>query len=99
MESSKSKRTDLTILREREICEYKEGNEKATQAQIADFFSRKWGVSIARRTVGDILKRKADWTSSESHQLRAKRARKSKFTDLEEALGMWFTVMQTKKAL
>ena len=58
-------RTDISIGRKKEICEYKDKNPSATQGDIAVIFQKIWGISIARRTVGDILKRKADWESTE----------------------------------
>ena len=72
---------------QKEICDYKEKNTKATQDQIAEHsFLQIWSTSIARRTVGDILKRKADWNIAEAHQLKAKRLRTPKFATVEEAL-------------
>ena len=35
----------------------------------------------------------------ENHQSSQKRLRKPKFEALEEALGIWFVTMQTKKAI
>ena len=93
------RRTDLTFLQKKEICDYKDAYAKATQDSIAEHFTRKWGTPIARRTVGNILQRKADWTTVEVHQLKAKRSRKPKFAVLEEALAMWFATMQAKKAI
>lgn len=97
--ASKRSRTDLTMAKKKEICDYKEKNAKATQDQIAEHFSRVWNTSIARRTIGDILKRKADWNSAEAHQLKAKRIRTPKFATVEEALAMWFAGMQAKKGI
>ena len=97
--ASKRSRTDLTLARKKEICDYKEKNVKATQDQIAEHFSKIWKISIVRRTVGDILTRKADWNIAETHQLNAKRQRVPKFAAVEEALSMWFSVMQAKKAI
>ena len=87
------------MAQKREICAYKEANQKFTQDAIAEHFSRKWEVKIARRTVGNILERRSEWTAIECHNLKAKRARKPKFAVLEEALAMWFTIMQAKKAI
>jgi hypothetical protein len=55
--ASAKPRTDLTLA-QKEICEYKQNNQKATQDSIALLFSRKWNLRIARRTVGNILERK-----------------------------------------
>ena len=49
--------------------------------------------------MGDVLKRKIDWETRESHQRSQKHMRKPKFESLEEALGMWFSTMQAKKAI
>ena len=86
--ATKRSRTDLTLEKKKAICDYKDKNTKATQDQIAEHFSRIWNTSIARRTVGDILKRKADWNIAEAHQLKAKRKRTPKFATVEEALTM-----------
>ena len=43
------------------MCEFKAKHAKSTQEQIAEHFSSKWSIHIAQRTVGDVLKRKADW--------------------------------------
>ena len=97
--ATKRSRTELTITQKQEICTYKEKNTKATQEQLADHFSKQWKTSIARRTIGDILKRKADWDVHKAHQIKVKRMRKPKFEAVEEALGMWFQGMQAKKAI
>ena len=51
---------------------YKEAYAKATQDSIAEHFTCKWGTPIARRTVGNTLQKKADWTTVEVHQLKVK---------------------------
>ena len=99
MAACKRRRTDLNLAQKKEVCAYKETNPKATQDSIASLFSRKWDLNIARRTVGNILERKADWDSIDANKLKAKRARKPKFAVLEEALAMWFSTMQAKKAV
>ena len=38
----------------------------------SEHFTCKWGTPIARRTVGNTLQRKADWTTVEVHQLKVK---------------------------
>ena len=93
-----AKRNNLTLTQKKEICDYKQEHPMTTQESIADFFSRKWKVRIAR-TVGNILERKRDWTAIDPHQSKAKRARKPKFAVLEEALAMWLSMMQAKKAI
>jgi hypothetical protein len=92
-------RTEISIAQKREICQYKEENPGATQIDIATVFQRKWKTTIARRTVGDILKRKSDWESTEAYQMKTKRAKKPKFEELEHALGLWFAQMEAKKAI
>ena len=82
----------------KEIHDCKEKNTKATQDnQPAKHFSQIWSTLIARRMVGDILKRKADWNVAEAHQSKAKRLRTLKFATVEEVLAMWFPGMQVKK--
>ena len=39
---------------------FKVKHAKSTQEQIAEHFSSKWSFHIVQRTVGDVLKRKAD---------------------------------------
>ena len=97
--SNKRSRTDLTILQKKAICEYKDKNSKATQESIADHFSRQFGTSIARRTIGNILEKKNEWLSVDAHHLKCKRSRKPKFALVEEALATWFGTMQAKKAV
>ena len=94
----KRARCDLTVL-QKEMCEFKAKHARSAQEQIAEHFSSKWSIHIARRTVGDVLKRKINWETRESHQCSQKRMRKPKFELLEEALGMWFSTMQAKKAI
>ena len=94
---------DLTVSQKKEICEFKDKHAKSTQEQIAEYFSGKWSFHIARRTVGDVLKRKGEtywetyWETQEAHQRSQKHMRKPKFKSLEEALGMWFSTMQAKR--
>ena len=45
------------------------------------------------------MERKCDWTAINPPPIQAKRARKPKFTVLEEALVMWFSTEQAKKAI
>ena len=94
-----AKCNDLTLTQKKEICDYKQKHPTTTQELIAKLFLHKWKFRIARRTVGNILERKCDWTAIDSHQSKAKRARKPKFAVLEEALAMWFSTMQAKKAI
>ena len=61
-------RTDISIVQKKELCQYKEENPGATQGDIATVFQRKW-IPIAR-TVGDILKRNANWDTSNTYQLK-----------------------------
>lgn len=97
--STSNRRTALTVAEKKEICKYKEDHQGASQDNIAELFSRKWQKRIARRTVGNVLERKAEWNTIDSHQLKAKKARKPKFAVLEEALAMWFSTMLAKKAI
>ena len=97
---STKRRTDLTVAQKREIYAYKEVNQKFTQDTIAKHpLLHKWEVKIARRTVGNILERRSERTAIECHNTKAKRAKKPRFAVLEEALVMWFTTMQAKKAI
>lgn len=97
--ASKWQRTDISVTQKKEICDFKAKHASATQEQISECFSKKWGINIARRTVGDILKHKADWDICEAHRSKQKRFRKPRFETLEEALGIWFSTMQAKKAI
>ena len=54
-------RCNLTVLQKKEMCEFKTKHAKSTQGQIAEHVSSKWSIHIAQRTVGDVLKCKADW--------------------------------------
>ena len=83
--ASKRSRKVLTMAQKKEIYDYKEKNTKATQDQIAEHFSEIWSTSIARRTVGDSLKWKADWNMAEAHShfLQTKHLRTPKFATVE----------------
>ena len=97
--TKKRSRCELTVTQKKEICDFKAKHAKSTQEQLSEHFSKKWSFNIARRTIGDVLKRKADWETRENHQSSQKRLRKPKFEALEEALGIWFATMQAKKAI
>ena len=97
--AAKCSRVDLTMKQKKEICDHKERNPKTMQEIIAEIFSKKWNIKIVRGTVGDILKNRECWSSVEGNLLRAKRMRKPKFGEVEEALYLWFSTMQAKKAI
>ena len=97
--ASKRSRTDLTMAQKKEICHYKKKNSAVTQKQISELFSLEWSTSIVRRTGGNILRRRVDWEIAETHQSKTKRFRKPKFVEVEEALSLWFSTMQAKKAI
>ena len=99
MAAAKRSRVDISMKQKREICEYKDSYPQMSQDALSEHFSKKWQVQIARRTVGDILKRKECWSSVEGSVLRAKRLRRPKFQEVEEALALWFSTMQAKKAI
>ena len=79
----------------KEICQYKEDNPGALQGNITTVFQRK--IPIARRTVRDILKRKANWNATYTYQLKTKRKNKPKFEELKHMLGLWFAIMEAEQ--
>ena len=52
---------DLTVSQKKEIFEFKVKHAKSTQEQIAEYFPGKWSFHIVQSTVGNVLKRNANW--------------------------------------
>ena len=45
------------------------------------------------------MKRKSYQEATDTHQLKTKRVKKTKFEELERALGLWCAFMEAKKAI
>ena len=63
-------------------------NPKMTQDDLARFASAKFGLSLGRSTVSDILKESDKWIATAAGSQTKKRA--PKHEQLEEALFLWF---------
>ena len=87
MESRKRKRIVLEPSRKSEIVKYANEHPKASQQDVANYFSVLWDYPVNRRTVGDILARREKWQEADST---VKAARPPKEPQLEDALFMWF---------
>lgn len=64
MELSRRWRVNLTRAQKREICAYSDLKRKASQQDIADYFTWLWGFEMKRRTVGDILSEREKWIAN-----------------------------------
>ena len=96
----KRKRSDFTALQKREIVEYKVKNPKETYDSIARVFATKWGTSLDKSTVGDILKEKEKWMVVMEHDPNAKclRSRPALYVNLEDCVFLWMSQVQSKGA-
>ena len=66
MESRKRKRIVLEPSRKLEIVKYANEHPKASQQDVANYFSVLWDYPVNRRTVGDILARREKWQDTDS---------------------------------
>ena len=83
----KRKMSDFTALQKREIVEYKMKNPKETYDSIARVYATKWGTSLGKSTVGDILKK---WMVVMEHDPNAKclRSRPALYVNLEDCFPL-----------
>ena len=97
----KRKRSNFTALQNREIVEYKMKNPKETYDSISRVFATKWGTSLGKSTVGDILKEKEKWMVVMEHDLNAKclRSRPALYVNLEDCVFLWMSQVQSKGAI
>ena len=86
---SKRGRVDLTVEQKRAICYYKQANQKASQAEIAEHFTKafKLDKTIGRTTICDIVKKVTKWEGAKSSN--AKRLRLPEYEELEKVLYVW----------
>ena len=94
----KRRHVEITNAQKQEVCLYKRANDKATQQNILDHFSAKWGFKIGRSTVSDILKKKDHWLSTTAEVADQTRAKCPKQQSLEKALFLWFSDVRSKGA-
>ena len=93
--SRKRSRTQLSLSTKKEIIRYSELHPKATQQDVADFFNKKYGFEIKRSTVGTILL-KRDKLETVTLIPDAKRIRQSAYPQLDQALNIWITDLNSK---
>ena len=84
----KRRRTAIPAETKKAICAEKAQNPKMTQDDLARFASAKFGLSLGRSTVSDILKESDKWIATAAGSQTKKRA--PKHEQLEEVLFLWF---------
>ena len=87
--AAKRKRVVLTVEQKRQILQYS-STRSETQQSLADTFSKKFGLEISRRQVGDILANK-DVILGDT-----KSCKQPAYPKVDEAVGLWFTQMRLK---
>ncbi|MEW8693664.1 MAG: hypothetical protein AB2535_21740 [Candidatus Thiodiazotropha endolucinida] len=95
---AKRRRTQFSVAEKKEIVAYQSEHPKATQLEIASYFSKEWGKQVGRSTVSDILRVKAKWTNASKDGDTTVRQRTGKHENIEQALFLWFSDVRSKNA-
>ena len=56
--AGKRAKSSITSLEKKEICSYKRDHPSASQQDVSHHFTQKWGKTVGRSTISDILKAK-----------------------------------------
>ena len=97
-DSTKLRRTQFTAAEKKELIAYKMDHPDATQVEIANHFTIKWGKSVGRSTVSDILRDSGKWLSIPTENNKSKRLRSAKHEDLENSLCLWMADVRAHNA-
>ena len=97
MTSLKRKLFCLNAEQKKEICIYHTNNSSKTQQEIATVFSAKFGETVSRRSVGDIIASKEKWM--QSHGPNSKKLRLGQHSNLDSALQLWFATARSQNAV
>ena len=81
------RRVDLTIRQKEEIKDYRDENNVITHQKIAEHFSEKWNIRLARSTISGILRSDME---GQGKSPGAKRVKKCEYPHLEECLFLYF---------
>ena len=95
--TKKRARTDLLIDQKREIINWVDQHTtKPSDMHIANYFKEKYGVSIGRTTIGDILSNADKYFDNENIRAHGcKRLKNPEQIHLEKALYMWYSEART----
>ena len=84
---AKKRRVAISVTA-KEICQRKLENPKVTQSDLSHFALDRFGLSIGRSTISDILRDSAKWMEEEDSNNMKKRT--GYHEELEKALWLWF---------
>ena len=70
---AKRRRVAISVTAKKEICQRKLENPKATQSELSQFALDRFGLSIGRSTISDILRDSAKWMEEEDSNNMKKR--------------------------
>jgi hypothetical protein len=97
--SGKRKLFCLNVEQKKEICVYHNNNPGKTQNEIAVVFSAKFGDTVSRRSMGDILANKQKWMDAVIQAIPTKKLKCAKHETLEEALQIWFANARSQNVI
>ena len=83
---SEWRRVDITS-QKHDFCLYKEQNAKPNRVDILTYFSsNKWGITVSRYNVSDILKEQAKWLAVAKDSSGVLCEKSTEHTSMESAL-------------
>lgn len=92
---AKRPRTAVSVTVKKNICQFKRDNPGCKQGDIASMVQKRYGLSIGRSTVSDILKDSEKWLLCEDSNDTKKKQPRHEI--LEEALWIWFLNVSAQK--
>ena len=91
---AKRRRVAISVTAKKEICQRKLKNPTATQSEGSQFALDRFGLSIGRSTISDILRDSAKWMEEEDSNNTKKRT--GYHEELEKALWLWFCNIRSR---
>ena len=90
---AKRRRVAISVTAKKEICQRKLENPKATQSELSQFALDRFGLSIGRSTISDILRNSAKWMEEDSNNTKK---RTGYHEEIEKALWLWFCNIRSR---
>ena len=92
---AKRARSAISVTIKKNVCHFKRDNPSCKQSDISSMVEKRYGLSIGRSTISDILKDSAKWLLCEDSKDTKKC--QPRHEQLEEALWLWFLNISAQK--
>ena len=94
----KRRRVEISCHVKKQICQQKLNVPKCTIADLIQFASKEFKITIGKSTISEILKQSDKWLNMSTESTSFTRARHPKHGKLEDALIMWFNDVRSAHA-